>query len=63
MVSDVGPFASRIFGSHMPSLRGENAGVSPCPGGAYRILAWAIARVYFLYVFCKFSCSLGVGFY
>ena len=27
------------------------------------VLAWAVTRVYFLYVFCKFICSLGVDFY
>ena len=26
-------------------------------------LAWTITRVHFLYVFCKFICSLGVDLY
>ena len=39
------------------------AGVSPSPSDAYCILACAITRVYLLYVFCKFVCSLGVNFY
>ena len=64
IVSGVGPFASGIFGTHMWRLRqGSALEFLHLRVVLAAFLAWAITTVYFLCVFCKFTCSSGVDFY